>query len=193
MDRMTELLDASAPRNFEPDSRVSAALSDVVESSTRARRRRLRPGVIVGLSALLLGAGTATAAAAGLLFPPLPPSLLETGDQYDFSCEVTVSADGADFACRGGFVLTPFADGDGFNQSVFNEARLFIQRHDWSSVRPDPALVEPYQMPDGTQASAELISRTMKTQVIDVTQAEFENRGTPLLGFGLRGIDLCQE
>jgi hypothetical protein len=192
MDRTTELLETSAARRGLSTPGIAAALTDVVESSTRTPRYR-RPLVIAGLSALLLGAGTAAAAAAGLLFPILPPSLLDTGVPYDFEWTVTVIVSDEDYACSGGFVLIPVPERDGFNQARFDEARLFIQSHDWSDLEPDAALVFPPGLLLGNdhQGAAEHLSRSIKTQVITATQTEFERRGTPVGGFGLRGIDEC--
>ncbi|MEL0625409.1 hypothetical protein V6245_00475 [Salinibacterium amurskyense] len=192
MDRITELLDASAPRRPVTAPAVSAALSDMVESSTRKPRFR-RPLVIAGLSALFLGAGTAAAAAAGLLFPILPPSLLDTGDPYDFEWTATITVSDEEYACSGGFVLIAAPEREGFNQTTFDEARKFIQTQDWSEIEPDAALVFPSGLLLGNnhQGAAEHLSRTIKTQVITATQAEFERRGTPVGGFDLRGIDEC--
>ncbi|MEV8252481.1 hypothetical protein AB0O95_00800 [Rhodoglobus sp. NPDC076762] len=192
MDRITELLDASAPRRPVTAPAVSAALSDMVESSTRTPRFR-RPLVIAGLSALFLGAGTAAAAAAGLLFPILPPSLLDTGDPYDFEWTATITVSDEEYACSGGFALIAVPEWENFNQATFDEARRFIQTQDWSEIEPDAALVLPPGLLLGNnhQGAAEYLSRTIKTQVITATQAEFDRRGTPIGGFSLKGIDEC--
>ncbi|CAO1649020.1 hypothetical protein NYA9BBAC_00128 [Salinibacterium sp. NYA9b] len=192
MDRTTELLNASAPRRPVSTPAVSAALSNVVDSSTRTPRFR-RPLVITGLSALFLGAGTAAAAAAGLLFPVLPPSLLDTGEPYDFEWTATITVSDEDYACSGGFILIAVPERANFNQATFNEARRFIQTQDWSAIEPDPALVlsPGVLLGNNHQGAAEYLSRTIKTQVISATQAEFDRRGTPVGGFDLRGIDEC--
>jgi hypothetical protein len=188
MDRTTELLDASAPKRGQSTPAVNAALGDIVESSTRSPRFR-RPAIIAGLSALLLGAGTAAAAAAGFLFPVLPPSLFETGEGYDYSWNIVVTTHGQEFACSGGFTLTPVEDAPGFDQELFDEAQLFIQTQDWSSIRPNSAFMDHETLL--AKQTAEMLSRSMKSQVIAATQAEFESRGTPLQGLSLRGIDEC--
>lgn len=188
MDRTTELLDASAPRRGLTNPAISTALSDVVESTTRSPRYR-RPVFIAGVSALLLGAGTAAAAAAGLLFPILPPSLFETGEGYDLSWNVVITTHGQEFACSGGFTLEPVEDQPGFDQEVYDEAKLFLQTEDWSSIRPDPAFMDHETVL--AKHTAEILARSIKTQVMAAVFAEFESRGTPLMGISGRGIDEC--
>ncbi|TQO19787.1 hypothetical protein FB472_1364 [Rhodoglobus vestalii] len=188
MDRTKELLDASSPRRVKSNPALGAALSDVVEASTRSPHYR-RPIFIAGISALLLGAGTAAAAAAGLLFPVLPPSLFETGEGYDYSWNIVVTTHDQEFSCSGGFTLEPVQGARGFDQKLFDEAQLFVQTQDWSSIRPNTAFMDDENVL--AKQTAEMLSRSMKSQVIAATQAEFESRGTPLQGLSLRGIDEC--
>ncbi|MBH0110314.1 hypothetical protein I6E81_09055 [Salinibacterium sp. NG22] len=188
MDRTTELLDASAPRRELTTPAITAALSDVVESSTLSLRYR-RPAFIAGISALLIGTSTAAAAAAGLLFPVLPPSLFETGEGYDLSWNVVITTHGQEFACSGGYTLQPVEDQPGFDQEIYDDAKLFLQTEDWSSVRPDPAFMDHETVT--AKQTAEILARSIKTQVMAAVIAEFESRGTPLLGISGKGIDEC--
>ncbi|MGV8911345.1 MAG: hypothetical protein ACOH14_01905 [Rhodoglobus sp.] len=184
MDRTNDLLDASAPRRGLTTPAITAALSDVVESSTRSPRYR-RPAFIAGISALLVGTGTAAAAAAGFLFPILP----ESGEGYDLSWNVVITTHGQEFACSGGFTLEPVEDQPGFDQEVYDEAKLFLQTEDWSSIRPDRAFMD--QETVLAKHTAEILARSIKTQVMAAVFAEFESRGTPLMGISGRGIDEC--
>ncbi|WP_010204726.1 hypothetical protein [Salinibacterium sp. PAMC 21357] len=184
MDRTTELLEASAPRRGLTNPAISTALSDVVESTTKSPRYR-RPVFIAGVSALLLGAGTAAAAAAGLLFPILP----QTDEGYDLSWNVIITTHGQEFACSGGFTLEPVEDQPGFDQEVYDDAKLFLQTEDWSGIHPDSAFMD--QETVLAKHTAEVLARSIKTQVMAAVFAEFESRGTPLMGISGRGIDEC--
>lgn len=47
MGGMAELLDASAPRNFQPDSRVTPVLSDETESAGLGEHDNLIVGLVI--------------------------------------------------------------------------------------------------------------------------------------------------
>jgi hypothetical protein len=162
------LLETSAPGKVTDAAEVRVELAGLVDAVLVSipRRRRFRRGALVAaiVGALTLGAGAATAA--DVIWPGF------LGGPPDANVAVTVVRPGqAAQTCQISILVQP-TGGATIHSADYLAAKKFLQSHDWSHLRPKPALMQPNAAVAEAHHIDErpLLAGTVGTQITDAVR-----------------------
>ena len=176
MDELDDLLTASAPR-VAP----SAELARVTNRVTARRGRRAL--IVAGIVALSLGGATAAAAGTGTLDEIIDYYLSPDGQLHnDHAWEMDITGADGIFHCRGGIVVMPADSKADFIEEDYLAVKKFVQNHDWSDLRPNPALLH-----ERDRGTAEQLAITADRNMTTTA----EKAGLSLSSVEVRGYAEC--